>query len=253
MVRDSGVPFLTENVGEAVPSSNRRAVCYLREMDFQRARSEEQREARRQAILATTAAMLAEFPVAKVSLNEVSRRVGLAKSNVLRYFESREAILLELLDEEGRSWIAELSQQLQGERPVSALELSGRIAATLAAHPVLCDLLHAEAGVLERNVSTEVVLRHKRATQALAVELVGILTTAMPELGPDAATEVIVTVLLVAAAAWPYAQPGEALTAAYQADASVAVMHREFTDLVSRTTCLTIQGLLAEQPPRPTP
>ncbi|MEU6392218.1 hypothetical protein [Streptomyces sp. NPDC046939] len=34
------------------------------------------------------------MPVAKVSLNGLSRRVGLAKSNVLRYFESREAILL---------------------------------------------------------------------------------------------------------------------------------------------------------------
>lgn len=33
-----------------------------------------------------------------MSLNELSRRAGLARSNVLRYSESREAILLELLD-----------------------------------------------------------------------------------------------------------------------------------------------------------
>jgi AcrR family transcriptional regulator len=65
---------------------------------FQRARSEAQREARRQAILGAAAAMLAEMPVAEVTLNELSRRAGLAKSNVLRYFESREAVLLELLD-----------------------------------------------------------------------------------------------------------------------------------------------------------
>lgn len=60
-------------------------------MTFQRARSEEQREGRRRAILDTAAAMLTEMPVADLSLNELSRRVGLAKSNVLRYFESREA------------------------------------------------------------------------------------------------------------------------------------------------------------------
>jgi AcrR family transcriptional regulator len=42
--------------------------------------------------------MLTEMPVAQITLNELSRRVGLAKSNVLRYFESREAVLLELLD-----------------------------------------------------------------------------------------------------------------------------------------------------------
>ena len=67
-------------------------------MTFQRARSEEQREIRRRAILDTASAMLDEMPVAEVTLNELSRRVGLAKSNVLRYFESREAVLLELLD-----------------------------------------------------------------------------------------------------------------------------------------------------------
>src|ERR1043165_5526334 len=79
---------------------------------FQRARSEEQRAARSRAILDTAAAMLDEMPVADVSLNELSRRVGLAKSNVLRYFESREAVLLELLDVFLESWLAELADEL---------------------------------------------------------------------------------------------------------------------------------------------
>src|SRR5581483_12026644 len=76
----------------------RPAVCKLGRMTFQRARSEEQREIRRQAILDAAAEMLEQMPVAEVTLNELSRRVGLAKSNVLRYFESREAVLFELLE-----------------------------------------------------------------------------------------------------------------------------------------------------------
>src|SRR5919202_5097647 len=72
---------------------------------FQRARSDEQRALRRQAILDTAAAMLNEMPVSDLSLNELSRRVGLAKSNVLRYFDSREAVLLELLDSLTREWL----------------------------------------------------------------------------------------------------------------------------------------------------
>ena len=80
----------------------------MRGMAFQRARSEEQREIRRQAILDTAAAMLDVMPVSEVSLNELSRRAGLAKSNVLRYFESREAILLELLDRATKRWLSEL-------------------------------------------------------------------------------------------------------------------------------------------------
>src|ERR1700761_8818821 len=49
--------------------------------------------------------MLAEMPVADVTLTELSRRVGLAKSNVLRYFESREAVLLDLLGSQWQEWL----------------------------------------------------------------------------------------------------------------------------------------------------
>src|SRR3954449_3685380 len=79
---------------------------------FQRARSDEQRALRSQAILDTAAAMLDEMPVADVSLNELSRRVGLAKSNVLRYFESRDAGLLQVLDDCLGTWLAELADEL---------------------------------------------------------------------------------------------------------------------------------------------
>ena len=78
---------------------------------FQRARRPEQREARRQAILDVAEAMLAQDPTAEISLREISRRVGLATSNVLRYFESREAIFLELLAGESTSWLDALEQE----------------------------------------------------------------------------------------------------------------------------------------------
>src|SRR5580700_6618497 len=129
---------------------------------FQRARREEQREARRGAILDTAAARLAEVPVAEVTLNELSRRVGLAKSNVLRYFESREAVLLELLDAAWQDWLADLDRDLAGAVepvvPVSArcVRLAATVAASLASRPMLCDLISAQAAVLERNVSPQV-------------------------------------------------------------------------------------------------
>ena len=101
---------------------------------FQRARSEEQRELRRRAILDAAAAMLAEMPVAQVTLNELSRRAGLAKSNVLRYFESREAVLLELLDSAWQDWLAQLEKDLEAAVDAAAPlpERSDQLAAGLA-------------------------------------------------------------------------------------------------------------------------
>src|ERR1700716_3398140 len=124
---------------------------------FQRARSQEQREVRRQVILETAATMLAEMPVAQVTLNELSRRVRLAKSNVLRYFESREAVLLELLDSAWQEGAPALAQDLAAAAAAGAPpaergdQVAAALSASLAARPVLCDLLSAQAAVLERN------------------------------------------------------------------------------------------------------
>src|SRR5690349_19708863 len=128
---------------------------------FQRARSDEQRAIRRQTILDTAAAMLEEMPVAELSLNELSRRVGLAKSNVLRYFESSEAVLLELLTSSLHEWLESLAADLPSEvRRRAGFErraeqLATAIVTSLVTRPVLCDLISAQAGVLEHNVSTE--------------------------------------------------------------------------------------------------
>lgn len=88
---------------------------------FRRARSEAQREQRRAAILATAAAMLADgVLIGDLSLNELARRVGLAKSNVLRYFESREAVLLTLLDREYGAWLDAVAARFADGAPPGA-------------------------------------------------------------------------------------------------------------------------------------
>src|SRR5258706_10322871 len=118
---------------------------------FQRARSEEQREVRRRAILDAAAAMLAEMPVAQVTLNELGRRAGLAKSNVLRYFDSREAVLLELLDSAWQEWLTQLEQDLgaavdAGAPPAKRGDQgAAALATSLPARPLLCDLVRAQA------------------------------------------------------------------------------------------------------------
>ena len=161
-------------------------------MTFQRARSEEQRAVRRQAILHTAEAMLAEMPVAALSLNELSRRVGLAKSNVLRYFESREAVLLELLDDAWREWLDALAYALpSGDPAVPVAERVEQIAAllarTLVDRPMLCELGSASAAVLEHNVSVEVAMRFKRAAFADTVAVGTLVRSVVPELAEASA------------------------------------------------------------------
>jgi AcrR family transcriptional regulator len=217
-------------------------------MTFQRARSEEQREVRRRAILDTAAAMLDEMPVADVSLNELSRRVGLAKSNVLRYFESREAVLLDLLDYFMRNWLADLPDELAGidpHRPEEerAEQLADVLSRSLAARPVLCDLIGAQGGVLEHNVSFEVAIRHKRASLGSLGTAADLVRRHVPELG-DGAETVCLLVMILAGALTGYCSPPASVLAVYEAEPALAAFNIDLREALRLAVSTAILGAL---------
>lgn len=223
-------------------------------MEFKRARNDDQRAERRRHILETATTMLTEMPVARLTLNELSRRVGLAKSNVLRYFESREAVLLSLLDSEVQEWMSHLDGVLE-KGDGTARDRGDRLAAVLAeslsSRPMLCDLTSAHAAVLEHNVSAEVVIEHKVATRSAYEQQARLILRCLPELGAQDAVRLAATATLLTAAIWPYSRPSEALLAAYAADPQVAAMRTDFTDLLRDSLAVVISGLLARNDNRP--
>lgn len=214
--------------------------------DFQRARSEEQREARRETILSTTAELLADTRVADLSLNELARRAGLAKSNVLRYFESREAILLQLFDREYQAWLDDLEVALAD---ATDLESVAAIAArTAAARPLLCELCASAPGVLERNVSGEVAVAYKRAALAAAVRLSDILTRSLGTWTPGARLALAAAVNLGIGGTWASTQPSPGMASAYAAHPEFAVFRHAFEPSLREYLATVLTGLIHREP-----
>ncbi|MCC8245019.1 TetR/AcrR family transcriptional regulator [Saccharothrix luteola] len=219
-------------------------------MTFQRARSAEQRELRRQAILDTAAAMLDEMPVAEISLNELSRRVGLAKSNVLRYFESREAVLFELLAQALASWLAQVPEELAAgvHQGASVRERGDQVAAVLSAslarQAVLLDLLNAQHGVLEHNVSVEALVRFKRSAIASIASIADLIRRHLPELGDDAQTVVMMT-LMLAGTLSSHCRPSASALAAYETDPTLVSLPLDLRTTLENTVATLIAGTLA--------
>jgi AcrR family transcriptional regulator len=207
---------------------------------FQRARSPEQREERRRSILDTAAAMLREMPVAELSLNELARRVGLAKSNVLRYFETREAVLLELLDAEYTAWLDEVESM---PTPVDADGVAELLAATAARRPVLAELLASAASVLEHNVSTEVAVAYKRRALARTARLVALVERSTGPLAGADGLVVAGAVELVVGGAWSICRPSPALLAAYERDPALAALRLDYRIAVRELIATTLAGL----------
>ncbi|GGP82885.1 TetR/AcrR family transcriptional regulator [Saccharothrix coeruleofusca] len=184
--------------------------------EFQRARRPEQVEARRAAILSTAEAMLAERLIADISLRELSDRVGLAKSNVLRYFDSREAIFLEVLNRRWSAWLDELEPRLREAvaEPVPygrAIAVATAVAHSVLRHPLLCELFSAMASVLERNISVDFARVFKAHSTTNTHRLARLVRAELPHLGADAATHFAEAVLVITAGLWPHAHPTDAV------------------------------------------
>ena len=226
---------------------------------FQRARSAEQRAERSQSILEAAAAMLAEMPLAEISLNELSRRVGLAKSNVLHYFESREAVLLELVHTSTREWLEDLAPALElhvepaADTEARITRFAEAFATSLTRHPLFCELISAQAGVLERNISTATAIRFKRTANADQDELAVLVSRAMPELDTRAAAVFATGAVIMAGALWMHARPTPAVVAAFDADPETRGIYDGFTDAVQDTTHTLLTGSITRATAESTP
>jgi AcrR family transcriptional regulator len=173
----------------------------------------------------------------------------LAKSNVLRYFESREAVLLELLDDFLGSWLAELAEKLaagieaQAAPEMRAGQLAEILSRSLAARVVLCDLFGAMGGVLEHNVSVEVVKRHKRRSLTRLAVMSELVRRHVPELG-DGAQLFCLMSLVSAGALSSYVPPPPSLLAAYAEEPALGVLNLDLHDALRVAFTSALVGVL---------
>ena len=216
---------------------------------FKRARSAEQRQARREAILATAHDMLVEMPVSQVTMNGLARRVGLAKSNIMRYFESREAVLLDLLGRLSDDWLTEARSRVRatlstdGPAAQRAAALAEIFARLFAQEHVLCDLLSAETAVLEHNVSETVALRYKTAAIDGLDGLASLIVEILPELDEEAGHDAAFTTIVLVGAMWTHSHPSPAMAAVYRDEPALATVEG-FTDSLGHMITTYLRGLL---------
>jgi AcrR family transcriptional regulator len=219
---------------------------------FQRARSEEQREVRRLGILRTAATMLADRPVSALSLNEIGRQAGMAKSNILRYFESREAVLLALLGQHAMDFLHMVTETLPAGIDLSApaaariRSVADGLAVAFAADPILCELLSTQTGILEHNVSVEGAARIKQDARDGLAGLAALLRSLVPELDEPRAARSARLIIMLTGVVWTNSHPAPAVVAAYEADASLVFLPGTFADSLAEAITTVILGSIAE-------
>lgn len=214
---------------------------------FQRARSPHQQRLRRDQILATARELLAQCRPEEVSLRELSAAVGLAKSNVVRYFPTREAVFLAVLAEDLEAWLDDLARRLPGpdarRRTATQHELvASAVVGGLAARPRLCDLLAAAQSVLERNVPADTAREFKSVVLTSLDRLADLVGAAGVD--PAVSGEFARYVWVLVAGAWPMARPTAAV-AGVLAEPRFASLRVDFVPATTRALTVLLTGLAA--------
>ncbi|MCS7479302.1 TetR/AcrR family transcriptional regulator [Umezawaea endophytica] len=212
---------------------------------FLRARRPEQKQQRYDAIRAAARELALERGVRSVSLGDIATAVGVHKSAILRYFETREEIYLSLGAEAWSDWSDAVHAELDGVVDGSPLLLADVLSRTLGERPLLCDLLTQAPLNLERHVSKGAVRSFKVSVLDGVEELAALIGRVVPGIGPERGFEAVAAIACQAASIWQVSHPSSALADLYSEEPELARACPEFVPTIHRFTLVYVTGLLA--------
>jgi AcrR family transcriptional regulator len=212
---------------------------------FQRARSAEHKSQRREAILAAAGRLAARDGVRQVTLADIAGEVGIHKSALLRYFQTREEIFLELTARAWREWAEQTSAAIARLGAGDSDAAAATLAEGFAARPLLCDLIPHTALNLERHASLPAVRAYKQTSLGAVEDVATALEAPLPELGADERRELVSAIALLAGSMYQIATPPPPLAELYRAEPALAHSLLDLPARLTRAARVTIAGLEA--------
>jgi TetR/AcrR family transcriptional regulator len=171
------------------------------EKDWIRARSDEQIKLRITQILDSAALLFRDLDYDQVTMQRIARQSGFTRSNIYRYFTSRDEIFLTLFIDDIRQWTEDIDEVITSSIPREqfiSLWLS-----ILMRHQRLVELLPLLTTSLEKNASREVYRKTKVAMNELIMKVSDIVKRALPALDSDGLGTFIQANQMLIAGSWP--------------------------------------------------
>ena len=217
--------------------------------NWKRARRPEQIDERRGAILSASGRLIEKGGVSAAGLTSIAREAGSSKANLYRYFESREAILLELFEIEVAAWSKEFAAILETlPAGATAAEVAQALSDSLTDRQIYTGLFGALASEIEPRLSEMLLIRSRRALREAFVGLLVQLRRVLPHLSKSQLNEFLTMHAMFQAGVWPHASPGANLSRLMDRE-EFAGMRMDFGERVRWHALILLLGLeLVSQP-----
>jgi AcrR family transcriptional regulator len=174
-----------------------------------RARSDEDKQDRRIAILTTAWRMYTRDPsFAGFTMAALARQVGLAKGTLYLYFRTKEELFLALLESGFDAWFDAIDARLDGAAgewtPEDAAELVVR---SVRGRETLARLLSIQPAIVEHNVEFQAALRFKHTMMRRAEATGARLERRLSWLRPGEGARFLVHLHALVIGVWQLAEP----------------------------------------------
>ncbi|NTU94155.1 MAG: TetR/AcrR family transcriptional regulator [Chlorobiaceae bacterium] len=212
-------------------------------MGFIRARSDEQREVRYAEIIAAATRLSARMGYEEITLAAIAREANFTRSNLYKYYESKDEIFLEILAMDIAAWRADLQCRLLGTA-CSVGEFAMHFAQSYRTHKRLLDTLTILFVFIEKNASLEHLTGFKAGLKTEMANLAALTCTALPAMSIQQAEEFLIMQLATANGLHPMTT----LTAKQQqavATAGLGNLHGSFEPRFRSIIEAYLRGVLA--------
>ena len=212
-------------------------------MNWQRARTDEKKNERKEAIYQAALTLFKKKGYDKVSFNGIAVEAGFTKSNMYRYFSSKDDIFLNVFADLFEQWVGDFSQQLQTlEQEAAAKDFAVLWLKTLLSQPKLLDLMPILFTSLERNSSFEQLLAFKRLSMNLLYRLTLDITRIYPDIAGEKAFKLLTLSYAATTNYWAATMQSDALRKVYQLE-EFQVLKPNFEEDLTTSIEIIIHGL----------
>ena len=164
-----------------------------------RARREEDKQERRQAILDAGLELWNETSYGDFTMNAVAEKAGVVKGTLYLYFETKEQLFLALMSDMMVSYFDEVDGRLQEGGRWSKSRVVQILAGGLAGRDAFTRMLTVLGNICEHNVSYEQLVAFKHLTLDRFTRTAALLARRLPFLGFDGALRLIMHLSALAA------------------------------------------------------
>ncbi|MDC7222199.1 MAG: TetR family transcriptional regulator [Spirochaetales bacterium] len=215
-------------------------------MNFERARSREHKEERREEIMNAALALLEVTDYKKITLAGIAQRLSFTRANLYKYVSSKDEIFLWVILRDIERWIDDLRETFKEGQSLTNREIARTWAEVAHRHTRLLRLLSLLDSIIEQNVTVEKLAEFKKELFSLLAAFQKPLELILPRLSEKNRHDFILSQLYYASGLYGATQQTELQKRAME-QAGIVYEAPDFPSEMTRFLTIYLDGLEREE------